>query len=84
MKTTTTGFEPVREYPNGFRVRLLNHSDKLSYGEAGHRSQYLTHAKRALYHLSYIPKGFVWGIQPQTPYKNDDRGIRTPARRPVP
>jgi hypothetical protein len=24
-------------------------------GEAGYRSQYLSHAKRALYHLSYIP-----------------------------
>lgn len=24
-------------------------------GEAGYRSQYLAHAKRALYHLSYIP-----------------------------
>ena len=25
------------------------------FGNAGHRSQYLSHAKRALYHLSYIP-----------------------------
>ena len=24
-------------------------------GEVGYRSQYLSHAKRALYHLSYIP-----------------------------
>ena len=24
-------------------------------GDAGHRSLYLSHAKRALYHLSYIP-----------------------------
>ena len=24
-------------------------------GEEGHRSLYLAHAKRALYHLSYIP-----------------------------
>ena len=24
-------------------------------GEVGHRSPYLSHAKRALYHLSYIP-----------------------------
>ena len=24
-------------------------------GEVGHRSQYLSHAKRALYHMSYIP-----------------------------
>ena len=27
-----------------------------SFGDPGHRSQYLSHAKRALYHLSYIPK----------------------------
>lgn len=27
--STTTGFEPVRQFANGFRVRLLNHSDKL-------------------------------------------------------
>ena len=26
-----------------------------SFGDAGHRSPYLSHAKRALYHLSYIP-----------------------------
>ena len=25
------------------------------FGECGHRSHYLSHAKRALYHLSYIP-----------------------------
>ena len=26
-------------------------------GGAGHRSPYLSHAKRALYHLSYTPNG---------------------------
>ena len=26
-----------------------------SFGDAGHRSPYLSHAKRALYHMSYIP-----------------------------
>ena len=30
-------------------------------GEAGHRSPYLSHAKRALYHLSYIPSNFFKG-----------------------
>ena len=25
------------------------------YGDAGYRSRYLSHAKRALYHLSYTP-----------------------------
>ncbi|KAK4833211.1 hypothetical protein QYF36_000777 [Acer negundo] len=28
---------------------------KSDYGDAGYRSPYLSHAKRALYHLSYIP-----------------------------
>ena len=31
------------------------HLDVIKNGEAGHRSQCLSHAKRALYHLSYIP-----------------------------
>ena len=29
--TTAAGFEPARAEPNGFRVRLLNHSDTLSF-----------------------------------------------------
>ena len=29
-----------------------------SFGDAGHRSTHLSHAKRALYHLSYIPRPF--------------------------
>ena len=29
------------------------------FGEAGRRSLYLSHAKRALYHLSYIPVDFT-------------------------
>ena len=29
---------------------------KKSFGDAGYRSPYLSHAKRALYHLSYVPK----------------------------
>ena len=28
------------------------------FGGAGHRSPYLSHAKRALYHLSYTPDTF--------------------------
>ena len=27
-ESTAAGLEPAREYPNGFQVRLLNHSDK--------------------------------------------------------
>ena len=34
-------------------------------GEAGYRSLYLPHAKRALYHLSYIP---IHDISPPPPY----------------
>ena len=34
-----------------------------SFGDAGHRSPYLSHAKQALYHLSYIPVPFkLWAI----------------------
>ena len=29
--TTAAGFEPAREFPNAFRVHLLNHSDKQSH-----------------------------------------------------
>jgi hypothetical protein len=28
-------------------------------GDDGHRSHYLSRAKRALYHLSYIPDSFI-------------------------
>ena len=31
------------------------HENKKSFGGAGYRSRYLSHAKRALYHLSYAP-----------------------------
>lgn len=34
---------------------------KILVGDAGHRSPYLSHAKRALYHLSYIPF-CIWEI----------------------
>ena len=30
---------------------------KKSCGDGGYRSPYLSHAKRALYHLSYVPSG---------------------------
>ena len=29
-------------------------------GDIGYRSRYLSHAKRALYHLSYIPYRWIW------------------------
>ena len=31
-----------------------------NFGDAGYRSPYLSHAKRALYHLSYIPCYISW------------------------
>ena len=34
--------------------------DKKISGDAGYRSPYLSHAKRALYHLSYVPK--LWTV----------------------
>ena len=35
----------------------------LKHGAAGHRSRYLSHAKRALYHLSYSPNLLVEEVQ---------------------
>jgi len=45
------GFEPGISPPQGEVLTTILHTP----GEAGYRSQYLSHAKRALYHLSYIP-----------------------------
>ncbi|KAK7302925.1 hypothetical protein RJT34_13822 [Clitoria ternatea] len=42
------------------RVNIRNiklDMNKLKRGDAGDRTLYLSHAKRALYHLSYIPRG---------------------------
>ena len=32
-------------------------------GCGGHRSRYLSHAKRSLYHLSYTPSKFIFSFQ---------------------
>ena len=45
------GFEPGISPPQGEVLTTILHTP----GEAGYRSLYLSHAKRALYHLSYIP-----------------------------
>ena len=45
------GFEPGISPPQGEVLTTILHTP----GEAGYRSPYLSHAKRALYHLSYIP-----------------------------
>eukprot|EP01045_Picozoa_sp_COSAG04_P009166 COSAG04_NODE_524_length_13127_cov_18.191511_22_plen_165_part_00 len=39
----------------GLRVTNRDPLDAKKYGDAGYRSRYLSHAKRALYHLSYTP-----------------------------
>ena len=36
-------------------IKLNFKKTKKNLGDAGHRFPYLSHAKRALYHLSYIP-----------------------------
>ena len=45
------GVEPGMSPSQGEVLTTILHTP----GEAGYRSQYLSHAKRALYHLSYIP-----------------------------
>ena len=45
------GFEPGISPPQGEVLTTILHTP----GEAGYRFLYLSHAKRALYHLSYIP-----------------------------
>ncbi len=37
------------------RLSLMEENIKKKIGDAGYRSPYFSHAKRALYHLSYIP-----------------------------
>ena len=37
--STSAGFEPARAKPNGFQVRLLNHSDTMSLGSSEIRTR---------------------------------------------
>ena len=41
-----------------FVTHLKGENQKVckNFGDAGYRSPYLSHAKRALYHLSYVPQ----------------------------
>ena len=48
---TSCQFLPIFTNKKKQNSRIL----KNFFGDAGHRSSYLSHAKRALYHLSYIP-----------------------------
>ena len=43
--------ERVKQRHKDKKVRII-------FGGAGYRSRYLSHAKRALYHLSYAPSGW--------------------------
>jgi hypothetical protein len=38
-----------------FDTWLFSSGKKIKFGGAGYRSRYFSHAKRALYHLSYAP-----------------------------
>ena len=40
---------------NKIATRHGQRKDKRLIGDAGYRSPYLSHAKQALYHLTYIP-----------------------------
>jgi len=51
IRVRVPGFEPRISPPQGEVLTTILHTP----GEAGYRSLYLSHAKRALYHLSYIP-----------------------------
>ena len=42
-------------FPFGSQNKVEWSKPRKCFGDAGHRSPYLSHAKRALYHLSYIP-----------------------------
>ena len=52
IRVRVPGFEPGISPPQGEVLTTILHTP----GEAGYRSLYLSHAKRALYHLSYIPR----------------------------
>ena len=49
------GFEPALPEEPDLKSGALDHSANVIYGDERHRSFYLPHAKRALYHLSYVP-----------------------------
>ena len=49
-------------------------------GEAGYRSQYLAHAKRALYHLSYIPIQNTHTLQTHTNASHSTNTTHAPPR----
>ena len=38
-------------------------SETKTFGDGGYRSPYLSHAKRALYHLSYVPRAVSCGTK---------------------
>ena len=58
------GFEPSTfRMQNGRSTTELNaQPPSKSGGDAGYRSLYLSHAERALYHLSYTPTVVVYAV----------------------
>ena len=54
----------IKQNKNMRRIKdlfeILNMWKKTKSGGEGHRSPYLSHAKRALYHLSYTPGLFIF------------------------
>ena len=67
----TEGFYIKKE--NAHHMQTVKNKEKKQKksenGDAGYRSPYLSHAKRALYHLSYIPKLAKFDI---TTYLNNE------------
>jgi hypothetical protein len=45
-----------------FAHKIILSNKNKGFGGAGYRSRYLSHAKRALYHLSYAPRYFMYLI----------------------
>ena len=54
------GREGGRGAPVSLATSRRVNENKIVSGDAGYRSPYLSHAKRALYHLSYIPCVGKW------------------------
>ena len=76
----------VRRFEQQDRLLFSVHSEmdiflKIRTGEPGHRSPYLSHAKRALYHLSQFPFDFgclqIGGILRVTPISFHSNKINT-------
>ena len=60
----TKYFRVLNEAPLQRYTCVWIHSGaKSGFGDGGYRSPYLSHAKRALYHLSYVPICTPWPVR---------------------